>query len=212
MADTTVYALRRFMEKMAAPAATPIDLPNIGPGKGVPAIKDVMTYMKQNPFSDLDELNAPSFSRVGPSRALAAAAAKPAPAAATPSWWEENVTPLMANAGNLVGQYGLPIAAGVGLGGLGAYGLSRLFSSKKDEEESSFPWLSTLLGMGGGGALAAYLANPANRQSAMQTYNRYTPLPTQTVKNDRAAEAAAGEEPFTTESLGDNPAMRAARG
>lgn len=71
---------------------------------------------------------------------------------------------------------------GAAMGGLGAYALSKMFGSS-DEEESSFPWLATLLGAGAGAVgLPAYLAyrgtSPTVRtNSGFQGDVKTTPAP-----------------------------------
>jgi hypothetical protein len=155
MSRQTVIALYRFTEKLAE-KADELELPSPSGEKAEvkPTPRGVSPGVGKSGKPLVPNVTTPPKAYKAP----------PAPPAATPSWWEENVAPLISGAGEFIGQNGLPMAAGMGLGGLGAYGLSRLFSSKKkDEEESSFPWLSTLLGVGGGGALAAYLSSRANQ-------------------------------------------------
>lgn len=123
----------------------------------------------------------------------------PKPTAPAGGGWLETLAPFM------------PAAAGIGIGGLGAYGLARLMQSREEKERNRFPWLATLLGAAGGGALGYGLGNPDARKELGYTYNRYTPFPTETVKNDRVAEDNMDLEPGATESLGPNAPMRAAQ-
>lgn len=150
MSRETVYALRCFTQKLqkaAAEADPELVLPTapepvapaprgVSPGKGL--VPNITKPPK--PFSVADI----------------------APKSETPPAQPEGQSWMDMLAG--LGQYmpSMPVMGGIGLGGLGAYGLARMMRSKKDEEEDKFPWLSTVLGMAGGGALAHYLANRNN--------------------------------------------------
>ncbi len=146
MSRETVYALTRFTAKLQKAAAedelvlpdpSTGDNQNALPPRGVSPGPGLVPNVTKPPKA---------FSM----KAYDAANAAPAPEGK--SWMD-------ALAG--LGQYmpSMPVLGGIGLGGLGAYGLARAMRSKKDEEENNFPWLATALGMGGGGALAAYLAS-----------------------------------------------------
>lgn len=63
-------------------------------------------------------------------------------------------------------NYLMQVGGGIGLGGLGAYGLAQLLQSREDEEKKRFPWLATLAGMGVGGLAAPYLMNNPYVQQA----------------------------------------------
>lgn len=156
MSRKTIQALRSFTTKLAAEEGEPsLILPNmpdtqkntppargVSPGPGlVPNITTPPKPFKMQAYNDYQAEKNPS---------------------------------LLARLYDQLSQYGqyLPsgasagaIGGGAALGGLGAYGLAQLMRSRKDEEESSFPWLSTLAGTAGGGALAAYLMSRAGQQA-----------------------------------------------
>lgn len=152
MSRKTIQALRSFTTKLAVEAAMPASRKPVDQLN----IEETMQHMKENPLSNIDELNAPTHSRVGPAAEL---------------YREPTLMERLQSGANSALQY-LPsgasmgaIGGGAALGGLGAYGLAQLMRSRKDEEESSFPWLSTLAGTAGGGALAAYLMSRAGQQA-----------------------------------------------
>lgn len=66
----------------------------------------------------------------------------------------------------LLGNIDPRMLGGMGIGGLGAYGLARLLQSEEERKKNRFPWLSTLAGTAAGGFLLPALMNNSYVQQA----------------------------------------------
>lgn len=114
---------------------------------------------------------------------------------------------------------------GAAIGGLGGAAMGALDPGVEEDENGRKRKRSRLsaaltgalagAGVGGvGGAAYGHFQGPQVSDFATKLrhmYNRHTPVPTQAVQAARDNQMAAGEEPFTDELLGDNPAMVAQR-
>lgn len=182
MSRETIYALRRFTEKLAY---TPVTMsgdvrPNLGPLAGVPgSVKIPQPESRQNLLGPdvTDKLTPPTESVTqAPALPNFDNSMSTDPGSAKPI--SDNAHAL-ANAGNGVHRdwsdylggfvpagVDLSTLGGMGLGGLGAYGLARLLQSREDEEKQRFPWLSTLAGTAAGGLLLPALLNSQYAQQA----------------------------------------------
>jgi alkylation response protein AidB-like acyl-CoA dehydrogenase len=67
---------------------------------------------------------------------------------------------------SLLGNIDMSTIGGMGIGGLGAYGLARMLQSEEEKKKNRFPWLSTLAGTAAGGFLVPALMNNAYAQQA----------------------------------------------
>lgn len=168
MSRETVIALRRFTEKMSTErTGVTADLANALRSKNVPLYDALVASTRQSPFDSFEKMldTEPTRRAVGPEAQLLDAGSFPnktpaAPAAKPEQSWMDWAKGIGSSAAGAIPASAGLIGAGGLVGGLGAYGLSRLLRSKEDENK--FPWLSTLLGTAGGGALAAYLQSQTN--------------------------------------------------
>lgn len=188
MSRETVYALRRFTEKLANSSTMggPMTTTDLMPSDGSPGFAPRKSQMSDprdskpdasfNQFPGLPVGLVPYKSPTYTEDVLPAPKILDNPLiAGTPASDKVHAT---ANAnggvqrdwgdylGQLAGNIDWSMLGGAGIGGLGAYGLARLLQSREDEERGRFPWLATLLGAGAGGLLAPHIMGNPYVQSA----------------------------------------------
>jgi hypothetical protein len=182
MSRETVIALRRFTEKLAAPGAMAANYPS-GPMPSARAALGEPVTSPESPPTRFDLEPGPpkpGLSAEKTTTGVPAPVQSPAEYASVPyvedhplSYFTHHGAPEGEGLVNeqswlqsLLGNVDMRMLGGMGLGGLGAYGLARLLQSEEERKKNRFPWLSTLAGTAAGGYLLPALMNNSYVQSA----------------------------------------------